>query len=221
MQITHLGHACLLIELAGQRVLVDPGAFSSFEDVTDLDAVVVTHQHPDHLHPEKAAALLAANPRARVLMEAQTATTVTDAGYADRVEVLSPGSTLGLGDGGLQLTAVGEQHATIHPYVERVGNTGVVLRVEGGPSLYHPGDALDGEPGEVDLLCVPVSAPWGKVAEAIAFVRRIAPRRGIIPIHDGLLNDTGRGMYVQHIGTFGAEGGVEVHDLRDAGATSF
>lgn len=221
MQITHLGHACLLVEVGAQRILIDPGSFSSFEDVTGLTAVVVTHQHADHLDPERAPALLAANPGARVLMEAETAA-AADPGYADRVEVLSPGGAveLGSGEGAVTLTGVGERHADNHPYVPRVGNTGVVVRAEGEPVLYHPGDALDGEPGEVDLLAVPVSAPWGKVAEAIAFVRRLAPARGIIPVHDGLLNERGRAMYLKHIGDFGSDGGVEVLDLRGAGDTT-
>ena len=29
MQITHLGHSCVLLETAGQRILVDPGDFST------------------------------------------------------------------------------------------------------------------------------------------------------------------------------------------------
>ncbi|WP_298752768.1 MBL fold metallo-hydrolase [uncultured Serinicoccus sp.] len=225
MQITHLGHACLLVEVADQRILLDPGVFSSVEDVTGLTAVVVTHQHPDHLDPERTAPLLAANPQARVLMEAQTAQSVAESAYADRVGTLSAGESVELGPadspGRVTLTGVGDRHAVIHPYVPRIGNTGVVVRAEGEPVLYHPGDALDGDPGPVDLLGVPVSAPWGKVAEAIAFVRRIAPAQGVVPIHDGLLNDRGRGMYLQHIGDFGADGGVAVHDLRGAGATTF
>ena len=36
---------------------------------TDLDAVLVTHQHPDHLDPQNLPALLAANPSAMVLVE--------------------------------------------------------------------------------------------------------------------------------------------------------
>lgn len=76
MQITHLGHACLLVEVADQRILIDPGNFSEFDEVSDLTAVVVTHQHADHLDPERAGALLEANPGARVLLEAQTAQAV-------------------------------------------------------------------------------------------------------------------------------------------------
>ena len=37
MDITHLGHSCLLVESAGTRVLLDPGTFShGFEELTGL-----------------------------------------------------------------------------------------------------------------------------------------------------------------------------------------
>ena len=53
MRITHLGHACLLLEMADQRVLIDPGNFADdLGTVNDLDAILVTHQHPDHLDPD-------------------------------------------------------------------------------------------------------------------------------------------------------------------------
>lgn len=200
----------MLVELDDQRILIDPGTFSQFDDVTDLTAVLVTHQHPDHLDPERWEALLAANPQAQVWVEP-----VTAAARGGRAQALTPGTTLTLGE--VQVSAVGDQHAVIHEYVPRITNVGIVLRAAEHPSLFHPGDALDAEPGQVDLLAVPVNAPWGKIGETVAFVRRIAPAR-VIPIHDGLLNDTGRGMYLKHIADFGADGGVEVLDLRGQGA---
>ncbi|HSP60335.1 MAG TPA: MBL fold metallo-hydrolase [Ornithinimicrobium sp.] len=218
MQLTHLGHACLLVEEGGERILIDPGTFSDLDDLVGLTAVVVTHQHPDHLDPRRGPHLLRANPDARVLAEAQTAELLADQGLGGRVERLQPGDRVDLGPVGLR--PVGERHAVIHPWVDRIGNTGVVLEAAGAPTLFHPGDALDADPGPVDLLAVPVNAPWGKVAETLEFVRRVAPRQGVVPVHDGLLNDTGRSMYLKHVADFGAEGGVEVLDLRGAGATT-
>lgn len=217
MQLTHLGHACLLVEVADQRVLIDPGNLSDVSGVRDLTAIVITHQHPDHCDPAQVPDLLRANPTARVLVEAQTAEVLADAGSAARTERMEQGQRLGLS--GLTVRPVGELHAQIHPYIGRIGNIGVVLSAEGEPTVYHPGDALDGEPGEVDLLCVPVNAPWGKVAETVEFVRRVGPARAVVPIHDGLLKDVGRTAYLTHIGGYGAEGGVEVLDLRGAGPT--
>src|SRR5579875_3753804 len=66
MQLTHLGHSCLLVEIAGQRLLIDPGTFSDFDGVAELDAILVTHQHADHLDPDRLPALLTRNPGAAV-----------------------------------------------------------------------------------------------------------------------------------------------------------
>lgn len=218
MQITHLGHACLLVEVADQRVLVDPGSLSRLDDLSGVTAVVVTHQHADHLDQERVPELLSANPDARLLVEPETADLLAKEGLGARTERLDTGSPIRLGD--LTVTPVGDRHAVIHDYIERIGNRGVVLSAEGAPALFHPGDALDADPGWVDLLAVPVNAPWGKVSETIEFVRRVAPSRGVIPIHDGLLNDAGRGFYLTHIGGYGLDGGVEVLDLRGAGPTT-
>lgn len=222
MQITHLGHSCLLIEVAAQRLLIDPGSFSDVSTVQDLTAVLVTHQHPDHLDPDAVQALLADNPQAGLWLESGAADTLTSAQprLGDRVRRMSQGSVVEIGD--VRVTPVGQRHAFIHDYVPLIDNLGLVVRADGEPTLFHPGDALDAEHellDHLDLLCVPVNAPWARVGDTVGFVRRLAPAR-VIPIHDGLLNDTGRGMYLGHIGGFGAEGGVEVLDLRGQGAVT-
>lgn len=212
MELTHLGHACLLVEVADQRILIDPGTFSDFAEQRDLTAILVTHQHADHLDPARWEQLLADNPQAQVWLEPATAAQV-----GGRGEPMTAGEVVQLGSTGVM--PIGEQHAFIHDYVPRITNLGLVLRAPGEPTLFHPGDALDAEPGEVDVLCVPVNAPWARIGDTVEFVRRISPARAV-PIHDGLLSENGRGTYLGHIGNFGAEGGLEVLDLRGRGATS-
>ena len=65
MRITRYGHSCVLVEDGAGRVLLDPGMFSSgFEDLRGLTAVLITHQHPDHLDVERVTRLMEANPDA-------------------------------------------------------------------------------------------------------------------------------------------------------------
>ncbi|RNI17894.1 MBL fold metallo-hydrolase [Flexivirga caeni] len=216
MQLTHLGHSCLLIEVAGQRVLIDPGTFSSFDEVAELDAILVTHQHPDHLDPDRFEALRERNPRAAVHADPQSAEMLR-AREVPATETVA-GRTFAFGD--LEITPAGVHHAVITEYVPRIANVGLYLSAPGEPSVFHPGDALDAEvPGDVDLLAVPVNAPWCAVKETVAFVRRIEPT-AVLPIHDALVTEAGRGLYLQHIRDFGRAGGIPVRDIRGAGAVA-
>jgi L-ascorbate metabolism protein UlaG (beta-lactamase superfamily) len=218
MKVTHLGHSCLLVEIADRRVLLDPGGFTpGFQELRDLDAILVTHQHPDHVDHARLPGLLAANPSARLIVESMTHTILTEKGVD--AESLTSGSPFTLGE--LTIEPVGHHHAIIHADIPRIDNTGVVLRAAGEPSLFHPGDAIDAEPGAVDILCVPVNAPWCAMKETVDFVRRIgAPT--VVPIHDGLLQERGRTLYLTQIGNLGrlAIPELAVDDLAGRGAVS-
>ncbi len=219
MRLTHFGHSCVLVEIGDRRILLDPGTFSAgFEELRGLDAIVVTHQHPDHCDPERFGPLAQANADARLLLEAQTAGQLAEADtLSGRIETLTPGEEVTLE--AVTLRPVGQRHAVIHADIPRIDNTGVVLSAAGEPTLCHPGDALDAEPGEVDILCVPVNAPWCAMKETVDFARRIgAPQ--LMPIHDGLLGQNGRELYLRQIGNLTGQvvDGLEVRDLAGRGA---
>ncbi|MGA4670306.1 MBL fold metallo-hydrolase [Propionibacteriaceae bacterium Y1923] len=186
MQITHLGHACVLVEAAGRRILVDPGNFSdAWHGLTGLDAVLATHQHPDHFDPDHGPRLVAANPDAVVALEASLAAQQPDLAARALVE----GEELDLG-GGVQVRAVGGEHAVIHTDIPRIGNVGLVIEVAGGQTFFHPGDALDTVPSGVDVLAVPAHGPWAAMKEHIDFIRAVGAPHGFL-VHDGLLSERG------------------------------
>ena len=210
MRVAYLGHACLLVETGGQRILIDPGAYSpGIADLTGVDLIVVTHQHADHVDLQRLPTVLENNPQARLYAEPQAAAVMEDAGIASEYTV--SGKTLTFGQ--VHVTAVGEKHALINEALPRIGNLGVVLRSEGEPSLFHPGDAYDAEPGPIDILALPLNAPWTASRDTVAFVRRIAPRVSI-PIHDALLSAIGRRLYLSQVQSFGPDD-MEVRDLSD------
>ena len=216
MRLTHLGHACLLVETGGQRILIDPGVFSpGIVDVTGLDVILVTHQHADHVDLQRLPAVLEANPQALLYAEPQAAAVMAEAGIGSEHTVA--GEELSFGR--VLIMPVGEKHALINEALPRIGNLGVVIRVEGEPSLFHPGDAYDAEPGQIDILAVPLNAPWTASRDTVAFAQRIAPKVSV-PIHDVLLSAIGRQLYLSQLKSFGPQS-MEVRDLADGVAVDF
>ena len=209
MQITHLGHSCVLIETAGQRVLVDPGDFSTaWRGLTDLDAVLVTHQHPDHADPVWLPRLLDANPNAMVAVESSVVDIVD---LPDRTRRLGPGETIDIGS--LTVETIGGQRAVIHRDYPRIGNVGFVFRAESEPSVLHPGDSLDAVAEGIDIALIPAFGPWAATRETIDFARAVAAPRGFL-IHDGLLNERGLGLIDKHVSALSSTQLIDVRDTR-------
>ena len=192
MRITKFGHACIRLEYDGKVVVLDPGMFTDPEAVDGADAVVITHEHPDHYLPET----LARTDAPVFTIEAVAARIRAEAlDVAERVTVVTPGEEF---DPGIPAVAVGERHAVIHPDLPRFFNSGYVFAL-GDTTVFHPGDALTVPEQAIDVLCVPVSAPWMRSAEAIDFARAVgAPRN--LAIHDRIYSEAGLRIVDGHFG---------------------
>ncbi|MEV6325766.1 MBL fold metallo-hydrolase [Nocardia sp. NPDC051787] len=212
MRIAHFGHSCLLVELHGTKILFDPGTFShGFEGLTGLDAIAVTHQHPDHIDPNRIDSLIEANPGARLLSDPQTAQQL-----GAPWEPVRAGNVLTLGD--LQITGGGGRHAVIHPEIPVIDNTVFQLGTPDDPAqLVHPGDSLWVPPVPVGVLAAPAAAPWMRISEAVDYLRAVGPRVAL-PIHFGIIQPEAQGIYFGRL-TEMAPAGTEFRVLKPEDAT--
>jgi L-ascorbate metabolism protein UlaG (beta-lactamase superfamily) len=206
MRLTKLGHACVRLEKDGMTLVVDPGSFSAADALEGAHAVLITHEHVDHVVADRLRAPIQRNPDLRIWSTRTVAELLTGA----HGEAVADGEAFSI-DGRFDVQVRGEWHAVVHPDVPRIMNVGFL--VDG--LVFHPGDAFTLPTQPVDTLLVPVHAPWSKVAEVIDYVRAVKPRQ-VIPIHDGLLNDVGLALVDGLLGERGPGIGAEYRRVANA-----
>ena len=197
MRVTKFTHSCLRIEGDGAALVVDPGAFSERAALTRADAVLITHEHFDHLDVGGLADTLAQRPGLRVYAHPDVLPKLT--AFADVVTAVEAGTEFAAA--GFSVRAYGGQHAVIHPEIPRIANLGFLIS-DGAGSVYTPGDSFAVPDEHVDTLFVPLSAPWLKLSEAIEFVRAVKPGRAFA-LHDFLLTETGAQVSDGHLERLG------------------
>ncbi|HEV8567275.1 MAG TPA: MBL fold metallo-hydrolase [Actinoplanes sp.] len=194
MRVTKFTHSCLRIEGGDSVLVVDPGAFSERAALTGADAVLITHEHLDHLDADALADAVSRQPGMRVYAHPDVLPKL--AAFADAVTPVAAGEEFPAA--GFTVRAYGGQHAIIHPEIPRIANLGYLI-ADGETSVYTPGDSFTvPEDASVDTLFVPLNAPWMKLAESIDFVRAVKPRRAYA-LHDALLNENGAKVSDGHL----------------------
>jgi L-ascorbate metabolism protein UlaG (beta-lactamase superfamily) len=180
------------LEENGSRLVLDPGTFSEAAEALDgAAAVMITHEHVDHLDEEAITTALQNN--GELCLWAPNSVTPLFAAFGERVITVEPGQTLDVA--GFRVTTHGGQHALIHPRIPLVKNIGYVIN----ECVYHPGDSFIVPNVAVRYLLVPIHAPWSKFAEVVDFLISVRPERAS-QIHDGLLNDLGIRFVENNIG---------------------
>jgi L-ascorbate metabolism protein UlaG (beta-lactamase superfamily) len=199
MRLTKLGHACVRMEKDGSVLVIDPGAFTEDDALAGASAVLITHEHFDHVVPDKLRAAMAAEPGLELWTNAPLAAQFADLG--GRVHEAKHGDTFRAA--GFDVHVYGSEHAVLHPDIPVIANTGFMIDGE----VFHPGDALTVPEDQVNTLLLPVSAPWLKLSEMIDYGREVNPRRGYA-IHDALLSDIGLAVLDAFMGMAAGPGGA-------------
>lgn len=180
MNITKIGHCCLLIKGQGKVILTDPGAWTTEQNtLTGIDIILITHEHADHFHLESLKIVLQNNPQAIIVTNSRVAELLTEQHIP--CVILEHSEKKMFGD--VEIAAFGVEHANIYPSMPNVMNTGFLI----ASRFFYAGDAFTNPGVPVEILAVPMIGPWMKLAEAIDWAKEINPKV-CIPVHDGVLN---------------------------------
>lgn len=198
-RVTYIGHATVLLELDGLRLLTDPvlrrrvlhlrrDAAVSAQGLGHVDAVLVSHAHWDHLDVPSLAQL---GRGVRLVLPRGAGRIVRRRRFADVVEV-DVGQAIQIGEVTVTAT-VAEHDAGRGPFGVRAAALGYLIT--GSKRIYFAGDTdvfpAMAELAPLDLALLPV-AGWGprlpaghldpsRAAEAL----RLLEPRSAVPIHWG------------------------------------
>lgn len=181
MKITKLGHCCLVIEVDGKRIMTDPGSYSTLQDEEkNIDIILITHEHGDHLHVDSLKKVLENNPTAKIITNTGVGAILSENNIPyEKIE-----------DGqndiceGINFEGHGEKHEEIYEEIGQVQNTGYLIQ----DKLFYPGDAFTNPKKNIDILALPIAGPWMKIKTAINYALELKPRI-CFPVHDGMIKE--------------------------------
>lgn len=187
MKVTKFVHSCLLLEKNDVKVLVDPGMYSWQDervmnfDFSNILAVVITHNHADHLSEDFVTAVEQASPNAKWY---GTQEVVDDLGKLD-IAGLSANE-----DSDIQF--IKSEHADLSPWFdEQPMHTSYIIFGE----ILISGDCqtLTDSSGARILAGVINGGPWGSVVGFSKMIESMSDRpKIVIPLHDWHWNEDAR-----------------------------
>lgn len=181
MTITKYGHACLLVEENGVRILIDPGNWNPTPEATDIHALLITHEHQDHMDVAQIREVMARNPVMHIITHAEAGAKLAAEGI--EFEPIEPGQVIDVD--GVSIESVGSEHAVVYG-TSPCRNTGFLI----ADQLFVTGDAIHDIPRKpVRVLALPTGGPWMKIAEAIDYAKAVKPAVAF-PVHDAMYIDS-------------------------------
>ncbi len=177
--IRRISDSCLVVTDSSGATLFDPGFFSfddgpvDLNDLGEIQRVLITHEHRDHVQPEFVRWLIDRGSDVQVCANEAVAELL--AGHDIPVTTDDPSG----------ISSEDVQHEMI-PNGSTPPNRSYTI----DGIMTHPGDSY-GPTTSAPILALPLLTPWGSTTKSVEFARRLGPNQ-VVPIHDFYLSESGR-----------------------------
>jgi L-ascorbate metabolism protein UlaG (beta-lactamase superfamily) len=187
-ELQYLGHSCFLIETGNMNILIDPYIKGNpkspvkIKDLRNIDVILVTHGHDDHLGD---AVEIAERNGSKIIAIFELANLLGENAIGMNI-----GGTISLSKN-VSVSMVSAQHSSSYKGKYAGPAVGYVISVN-GMNIYHAGDTgifydmeLIGTIFDVDVALLPIGDVYTMGPEAAAYACKLIKPQIAIPMHHG------------------------------------
>lgn len=173
MKVTKYPQSCLLLEKDGHRIVIDPGNFFAqkfgLAELGDVEAVLYTHQHPDHYDPDLAQQFLSAG--VSLFGNSDVAALI-----GNEANVITHGQNFEVA--GFKIRAHDLPHCLLADGSAGPPNTGYII----DDTFFDPGDGIETTGVNIDSMALPIAGPSISFYHAAQFAISLGAKK-VIPVH--------------------------------------
>jgi hypothetical protein len=111
MRLTKMGHACVRFEKDGRILVIDPGTLTEPEALDGAEAVLITHEHFDHVELSRLKIAAERTPQLQIWTTSAVAEQLEGTGA--NVHAVGRGDSFDAA--GFDVSVFGELHAVVNP----------------------------------------------------------------------------------------------------------
>lgn len=183
MTFTKINHSTLILDYKNTKVLFDPGnyTFEEVQNLLNIDLLIITHNHSDHLHIPSVEILMANNPDSHIITNSEVSKILLTELHLE-TEICENGQQTTFKD--IVIKSFDIPHVEIWKDITLPQNTAYLL----DEAFYNPGDSLTVVTDIFPEVCVfMITGPATTVASALEYGLKQNFKTGI-GVHDGMLN---------------------------------